>query len=118
MQEAGGLAGARRPREMRGAWNLCEGESSNKTQGHLLIAQESRKKGTCEDGIFEVENRNAFIEVCISFVIVLHGSFIYLFGKCLLHPSVGRAQRGCQEFTEQRQSCCPVAVTRYLLVLQ
>lgn len=85
MQEEGGLAGARCPGEMRGAWNLCEGESSNKTQGHLLIAQESRKKGTCEDGIFEVENRNAFIEVCISFVIVLHLNFIYLFGKCLLH---------------------------------
>ena len=45
----------------------------------------------------------------ISFVVVLRLSFIYLFGKCLLHPGVGQAQRKGPRIHRAKTKLLPIS---------
>lgn len=109
-RDAGGRghSWSKAPGEMREAWSLCEGMSSNKTQGYFLVVQESREKGTCEDGIFEVEKRNAFFEVCLYLLLSCYVLVLFIYSVNVYSISVWAVHSArCQEFTEQRPGCCP-----------
>ena len=53
---------------------------------------------------------NAFTEVCAPFVVIFYLSFIYLSSQCLLHPTVGPAQRCEPSFHKEKAKlltrCC------------
>lgn len=48
-----------------------------------------------------MEKSNPFTEVCVPFVVMFYVSFIYLFSKCLLHPTVGSTVQ-CAKNSQQK----------------